>query len=154
MSNQKEQGVSPLFPLGIAALFMESAALILYLITGRTAFTPALSVSVILFACLAIVLLGGLLLSRFLKGKCIRGRYVALLLTVFAYLSAFLAWVLYIAQNVNYLASILVSIDGTKLSFEFLSVLLTAAAAWILALLLAVRFSKGLAGEETEVCES
>ena len=132
---------------GVLVLVFSAAALVLYCLTGKNAFTPSLSAPVIAFAALAIGLqllllaAGGL----FTEGK---SRYAGHLLQVYVYLSALLSWVFLLTNNANYLASVAVGIDGTKLTPAFLANVALSAAAWVFAIAAARSFRKEVPGHE------
>ncbi len=130
---------------GVLVLVFSAAALVLYLLTGKNAFTPSLSVTVIAFAALAIGLQLILLAAggAFAKGKSL---YIRHLLQVFVYLFALLSWVFLLTNNANYLASVAVGIDGTKLTPAFLANMVLSAVAWIMSIAAAVGYRKQLAG--------
>ena len=99
---------SPSYLLLIGGLVLGVLALILYLTTGKTQFTPTLSTSVIVFLIIGIV---SSLVSVFFENKYIK--YVSYWCFLFAFLQ-------YILAEITYISNIFVSIDGTSFSFEFI----------------------------------
>ncbi len=111
--------------LSVSAVFA-LAALILYLATGTNDFTPSLSGKVIGLLC--VTLIGAVLFSAFeLKA----GKYAVYLLGLWA-------WLEFIASQVNYLANIFVSIDGSTFSAGFIMTLVCGALSFGCALASAV----------------
>ncbi len=82
-------------------------ALILYALTGVNEFAPKYSTSLFVATSLALVLS---LFSRVREWKLVRE---------FAYLFALYSFICYIGTQVNYVANLLVAIDGSSLSLGF-----------------------------------
>lgn len=105
---------------------MVIAALCLYTQTGKTEFTPELSAAVIipLVAALAIGVFSLVFEIKLVKYGL--------------FLAALCAWFEFFASQVNYLANVLVSIDGTQISTGFLATAVIGALAWIFSLVSAI----------------
>ncbi|MBR4210666.1 MAG: glycoside hydrolase family 3 C-terminal domain-containing protein [Lachnospiraceae bacterium] len=118
---------------GILVVLLEAASLFLYVLTGRNAFTPTLSPAVLVPAALALLL--QLILLAMRKRLAEKVPFMGRILQVFVYLLCFLSWAFLLASNANYLASVAVSIDGTKLTPAFLGNVALSAAAFVAAAL-------------------
>ena len=126
----------------MAALLFELISLVLYSLTGVTEFTPTLSARVLIFGCAAL-LLGAVLLVGAGRGKAESAFSRILDLGVYmVYALGLLAWLFYLTNEINYLANIMVAIDGTALSPVFVINTVLFLAAWLCALLSAMAFGK------------
>ena len=123
----------------ILGLALEIAALVVYNMTGVNEFNATLSSPVLIFAIISIVLGSVLLILRVLSIDEVKVVKLYLdLVIVINFVVGLFAFMFYVISQVNYLANVLVSIDGTKISFTFvltvalfvLAFLLTAAAAF------------------------
>ena len=123
----------------ILGLALEIAVLVVYSMTGINEFNATLSSPVLVFAIISIVLGLVLLILRVLSIDEIKIVKLYLDIVIVAnYVIALFAFMFYVISQVNYLANVLVSIDGTKISFTFvltvslfvLSFLFTASAAF------------------------
>lgn len=134
-----KRGISFWFMLASAVLAL--ATLILYLATGINDFTPSLSGRVI---CLLSLSLIGAVLFAALEVKV--GKYAVYLLGLWG-------WLEFIVSQVNYLANIFVSIDGSTFSTGFILTIACGALAWVCSLLSAIVQKKELGSynEETNV---
>ncbi len=101
------------FPVIFFGSLFSLAALVLYAVTGVNEFAPDYDVILFVTTSIALVLSA---FSRFKEWKLIRE---------FAYLFALFSFVCYIGTQVNYLANLLVAIDGSSLSMGFLFCLLS-----------------------------
>lgn len=119
-----KRGLSFLF--SVASLVFAVVTLILYVNTGIDEFTTSLSAKfialLIVFCVLAVI---------FSVCEIKLGKYAM-------YLVGFWAWLEYIISQVNYLANILVSIDGSTFSAAFICTVLFGALAWVCALVSAI----------------
>ena len=110
----------PMLFLG-CGLVVEAIALIIYFATGVNEFNETLSTPVIAFGFVTIGLGLALLClrvfaldeSRFLMGLFDMGILID-------YLFALLAFMFYVTTQVNYLANVMVAIDGTTISASFI----------------------------------
>lgn len=109
----------PMLFLGLG-IIIQVIALIVYNATGIDEFNDTLSKEVITFGVIVIVL-GAILLVLRLFGfdefKYFFGNYD--LFIIIAYILGLFAFMFYIISKVNYITNVLVSIDGTKISFIF-----------------------------------
>ena len=105
--------------LGIAIL-IQVLALIIYNATGVDEFNDTLSKEVIIFSIISIALGVILLLVRlfgFDETKILLGNFDVFI--VLDYILALFAFMFFIISKVNYITNVIVSIDGTKISFIF-----------------------------------
>ncbi len=120
--------------LFIIAAVIQLCALVMYCETGKTEFTPELSSFVIAFGSVAMVLgICTILLKLVSWGK----KWVEVGLCVAA-LFGLLTFLFYVVNEVNYIANILVSIDGTKISVTFALTALLYLISWIMMLVAAI----------------
>ena len=120
--------------LCIAADVIHLGALVMYCVTGKTEFTAELSSFVIAFGSVTVLLgICSILLKLFSWGK----KWVEVGLCVAA-LFGLLTFLFYIVNEVNYIANILVSIDGTKISVTFALTVLLYLISWIMMLVAAI----------------
>ena len=104
----------------ILGLALEIAVLVVYSMTGINEFNATLSSPVLVFAIISIVLGLVLLILRVLSIDEIKIVKLYLDIVIVAnYVIALFAFMFYVISQVNYLANVLVSIDGTKISFTF-----------------------------------
>ena len=105
--------------LGVAIL-IQVLALIIYNATGVDEFNDTLSQEVIIFSIISIALGAILLLLRlfgFDEAKILLGNFDVFI--VLNYILALFAFMFFVISKVNYIINVIVSIDGTKLSFAF-----------------------------------
>ena len=123
----------------ILGLVLEIAALVVYNITGVNEFNATLSSPVLVFTIISIVLASIILVLRVLSIDEIKIVKLHLDIVIVAnYVIALFAFMFYAISQANYLANVLVSIDGNTISFTFvltvalfvLSFLFTASAAF------------------------
>lgn len=109
----------PMLFLGLG-IIIQVIALIVYNATGIDEFNDTLSKEVITFG-IIVIALGAILLILRLFGfdefKYFFGNYD--LFIIIAYILGLFAFMFYIISKVNYITNVLVSIDGTKISFIF-----------------------------------
>ena len=118
-----------------AGILLETVGLIVYSQTGVNDFNEKLSTPVLVFAIVAVVF-GAILLflKAFVLDRLLRGSFE--ILPWVNYLFALLGLVYYIGSQVNYLANVLVSIDGNSISAAFvitLCMLLLSSVAFLVA---------------------
>lgn len=127
------------FYLTISAIVLQIAMLLLYITTGVTEFEISLSPTIIIFSIMFILVGVAIEITRYLvhKDKAIMVIYLA---KYMMYHMGLLACMFFIGDKVNYLASVLVSIDGTKLTGSFIFTTLLSFAAWVTALVAAISY--------------
>lgn len=131
-----------------AALACSLVGVIIYGASGKNIFTPELSAGVLGVAVAFMILQAA---GCFFCGTFKRAdmRHVLSLCQYFFAVLAFLSFALYISYNVNYLASVLVSIDGTKITGGFVAAAIFLILSCALAIAAAVLIGRSaLAGEE------
>ena len=109
----------PMLFLGIAVL-IQVLSLIIYNATGIDEFNDTLSKAVIVFSIISIALGAILLLVRlfgFDEAKILLGNFDVFI--VLNYILALFAFMFFVINKVNYITNVIVSIDGTKISFIF-----------------------------------
>ena len=109
----------PMLFLGVAIL-IQVLALIIYNATGVDEFNDTLSQEVIIFSIISIALGAILLLLRlfgFDEARFLLGNFDVFI--VLNYILALFAFMFFAISKVNYIINVIVSIDGTKLSFAF-----------------------------------
>ena len=109
----------PMLFLGLGVL-IQVVALIIYNATGIDEFNDALSKEVVIFGIIAIALGTILLVIRlfgFDEVKVLFGNFD--IFVIIDYILALFAFMFYIISKVNYITNVIVSIDGTKISFIF-----------------------------------
>jgi len=111
------------FYLLLGSLALGIAGLILYIATGKTEFTPELSVALISILSVGIALNVGLLFVDFSLGN------------FFLYAVLLIAWLQYFNVQINYITNILVGIDNTSLTAAFVFMVIITLLAWIAALI-------------------
>ena len=107
----------PMLFLGVAIL-IQVLALIIYNATGVDEFNDTLSKEVIIFSIISIALGVILLLVRlfgFDEAKILLGNFDVFI--VLDYILALFAFMFFIISKVNYITNVIVSIDGTIISF-------------------------------------
>ena len=140
MDQEKGKEGRGAFVLLAAAAILEAVTLALYALTGVSEFSQKLSLQVLLFSVAAAAAGIALLIPvRKGTGKAWSDRLLGLALYA-VYALALLAWLFYIVSQLNYIANIVMGIDGTKLSPVFVITTVMFAAAWVLALLSARAF--------------
>ena len=124
------------------SLLFQLCSLAVYVLTGVTEFTPALSLRVFGFGGSSLIL--GLILL--IAGKMVGEEHALKKLSDYGlflvYALGLLAWLFYLTSEINYIANILVAIDGTGVSSFFVLRAGLFLAAWLLALLSAIAAGK------------
>ena len=93
--------------------------LVLYFFTGKNAFSPDLSISLMITAGLFVVSqVAEILLFMFIKEKNVKP--IMQLCQFIVAIVGMLAFAFFITNNINYLASIVAAIDGTPLTAAFI----------------------------------
>lgn len=134
----------PMLFLGIAVL-IQVLALIIYNATGVDEFNDTLSKEVIIFSIISIALGVILLLVRlfgFDEAKILLGNFDVFI--VLDYILALFAFMFFIISKVNYITNVIVSIDGTKISFIFVFTVIVFLLSFALFLVSGIMY-KGLA---------
>lgn len=134
----------PMLFLGIAVL-IQILALIIYNATGVDEFNDTLSKEVIIFSIISIALGVILLLVRlfgFDEAKILLGNFDVFI--VLDYILALFAFMFFIISKVNYITNVIVSIDGTKISFIFVFTVIVFLLSFALFLVSGIMY-KGLA---------
>ena len=134
----------PMLFLGIAIL-IQVLALIIYNATGVDEFNDTLSKEVIIFSIISIALGVILLLVRlfgFDEAKILLGNFDVFI--VLDYILALFAFMFFIISKVNYITNVIVSIDGTKISFIFVFTVIVFLLSFALFLVSGIMY-KGLA---------
>ena len=109
----------------IIGFIVEVIAICFYFFTGVNDFNISLSIEVIVFGVISIVFGAFVLFMKVLsidEYKNIK-KYLDVVVTI-NYVLALFAFMYYLISQVNYLANVIVSIDGTKVSFEFIFTIL------------------------------
>ena len=124
----------------LVSMLFQLVSLILYGATGLTEFTAELSSAVLAFSILSLISGAGIVLITVL-GICEKYTKKVLDIGIYVvYLFGLLAWLFYITSQVNYLVSIFVAIDGTKLTAAFILTVLFFLFAWFAALVSAILY--------------
>ena len=134
----------PMLFLGIAVL-IQVLALIIYNATGVDEFNDTLSKEVIIFSIISIALGVILLLVRlfgFDEAKILLGNFDVFI--VLNYILALFAFMFFVISKVNYITNVIVSIDGTKISFIFVFTVIVFLLSFALFLVSGIMY-KGLA---------
>ena len=134
----------PMLFLGIAIL-IQVLALIIYNATGVDEFNDTLSKEVIIFSIISIALGVILLLARlfgFDEAKILLGNFDVFI--VLNYILALFAFMFFVNSKVNYITNVIVSIDGTKISFIFVFTVIVFLLSFALFLVSGIMY-KGLA---------
>ena len=134
----------PMLFLGIAVL-IQVLALIIYNATGVDEFNDTLSKEVIIFSIISIALGVILLLVRlfgFDEAKILLGNFDVFI--VLDYILALFAFMFFVISKVNYITNVIVSIDGTKISFIFVFTVIVFLLSFALFLVSGIMY-KGLA---------
>ena len=134
----------PMLFLGIAIL-IQVLALIIYNATGVDEFNDTLSKEVIIFSIISIALGVILLLVRlfgFDEAKILLGNFDVFI--VLDYILALFAFMFFVISKVNYITNVIVSIDGTKISFIFVFTVIVFLLSFALFLVSGIMY-KGLA---------
>jgi len=133
----------------ILGILLQVASLIIYISTGVDEFNDALSKEVLTFSIITLVIGLILVVLRFLsldELKIFSGNF-----NVFIYLDyvlALFAFTFYIVSKINYIVNIIVSIDGTKVSFAFVLTITTLVISFLLLLVSGLLFKKLTKKEE------
>ena len=109
------------------SLALSAAMFVTYIVSGRTTFTPALSTKVLYLSAGSMVLAALLMVFPVKMGK-----YALYLLDL-------LAWLEMLVYQASYISNVVVGIDGNLFSIGFLATVFCGLAAWITALIAAVR---------------
>lgn len=134
---------TPAFCFQAAALLFVLIAIILYGATGKNAFTPELSGGIVAVSVIVLILQAAeAVLCCLVKKEDIK--HVLVLCQYVLAILIFLAFALYIAYNVNYLASVLASIDGTKIAASFVVTAIFFVLACAMAITAAVLFGRSV----------
>lgn len=124
------------FLLQAIAVALAVAGLLVYMETGKNTFTPDLSTtlmgSILVFIIAQILVI---LMSLFIKGE--QGKPIVHLCQFVVTVVGMLSLVLFITNNINYLASIIAAIDGTPITIEFIGTTALLLCAFILSLVAA-----------------
>ena len=128
----------PMLFLGIAVL-IQVLALIIYNATGVDEFNDTLSKEVIIFSIISIAL--GRLFG-FDEAKILLGNFDVFI--VLDYILALFAFMFFVISKVNYITNVIVSIDGTKISFIFVFTVIVFLLSFALFLVSGIMY-KGLA---------
>ena len=134
----------PMLFLGIAVL-IQVLSLIIYNATGIDEFNDTLSKEVIIFSIISIALGVILLLASlfgFDEAKILLGNFDVFI--VLDYILALFAFMFFIISKVNYITNVIVSIDGTKISFIFVFTVIVFLLSFALFLVSGIMY-KGLA---------
>ena len=134
----------PMLFLGVAIL-IQVLALIIYNATGVDEFNDTLSQEVIIFSIISIALGAILLLLRlfgFDEAKILLGNFDVFI--VLDYILALFAFMFFVISKVNYITNVIVSIDGTKISFIFVFTVIVFLLSFALFLVSGIMY-KGLA---------
>ena len=134
----------PMLFLGVAVL-VQVLALIIYNVTGVDEFNDTLSKEVIIFSIISIALGAILLLLRlfgFDEAKILLGNFDVFI--VLNYILALFAFMFFVISKVNYITNVIVSIDGTKISFIFVFTVIVFLLSFALFLVSGIMY-KGLA---------
>ena len=138
----------PMLFLGLG-LLIQVIALIIYSATGVDEFNDALSKEVIIFGVIVIVL-GAILLVLRLFGldeiKFLFGNFDVFI--VINYILALFAFMFYIISKVNYITNVIVSIDGTKISFIFILTVVVYLLSFVSFLISGIMYKKLVKEEE------
>ena len=132
----------PMLFLGIAVL-IQVLSLIIYNATGIDEFNDTLSKEVIIFSIISIALGVILLLVRlfgFDEAKILLGNFDVFI--VLNYILALFAFMFFVISKVNYITNVIVSIDGTKISFIFILTVVLFLLSFVLFLLSGIIFKK------------
>ena len=143
----------PMLFLGIAVL-IQVLSLIIYNATGIDEFNDALSKEVIIFSVISIALGVILLLARlfgFDEAKILLGNFDVFI--AINYILALFAFMFFVISKVNYITNVIVSIDGTKISFIFVFTVIVFLLSFALFLVSGIMY-KGLAKKEEKEDES
>ena len=134
----------PMLFLGIAIL-IQVLALIIYNATGVDEFNDTLSKEVIIFSIISIALGVILLLVRlfgFDEAKILLGNFDVFI--VLDYILALFAFMFFVISKVNYISTVIVSIDGSIRSFIFVFTVIVFLLSFALFLVSGIMY-KGLA---------
>ena len=139
-----------IFLLQVIAVALAAAGLLVYMATGKNTFTPDLSTTliggIIVFIVAQILVI---LMFFFIKGE--QGKPIIHLCQFVVAIVGILSLVLFITNNVNYLASIIAAIDGTPITVEFIGTTVLLLGAFILSLVVAnIAVSAKLGGKGDE----
>ena len=111
----------------LLSLALSAAMFVAYIVSGRTTFTPALSRKVL---CLSA---GSMVFAVLLIAFPVKmGKYALYLLDL-------LAWLEILVYQASYISNVVVGIDGNLFSVGFLITVFCGLAAWIAALIAAIR---------------
>ena len=132
----------PVLFLGLGVLF-QIITLIIYATTGVDEFNASLSNEVLIFSVVTICLGFVLLLMRlfgFDELKILFGNFD--LFIIITYLLSLFAFMFFVISKVNYITNVIVSIDGTKISFIFILTVVLFLLSFVLFLLSGIIFKK------------
>ena len=136
--------------LGIAVL-IQVLSLIIYNATGIDEFNDTLSKEVIIFSIISIALGVILLLVRlfgFDEAKILLGNFDVFI--VLNYILALFAFMFFVISKVNYITNVIVSIDGTKISFIFVFTVIVFLLSFALFLVSGIMYKRLAKKEEKE----
>ena len=140
----------PMLFLGIAVL-IQVLSLIIYNATGIDEFNDTLSKEVIIFSIISIALGVILLLVRlfgFDEAKILLGNFDVFI--VLNYILALFAFMFFVISKVNYITNVIVSIDGTKISFIFVFTVIVFLLSFALFLVSGIMYKRLAKKEEKE----
>ncbi len=140
----------PMLFLGIAVL-IQVLSLIIYNATGIDEFNDTLSKEVIIFSIISIALGVILLLVRlfgFDEAKILLGNFDVFI--VINYILALFAFMFFVISKVNYITNVIVSIDGTKISFIFVFTVIVFLLSFALFLVSGIMYKRLAKKEEKE----
>ena len=140
----------PMLFLGIAVL-IQVLSLIIYNATGIDEFNDTLSKEVIIFSVISIALGVILLLVRlfgFDEAKILLGNFDVFI--AINYILALFAFMFFVISKVNYITNVIVSIDGTKISFIFVFTVIVFLLSFALFLVSGIMYKRLAKREEKE----
>ena len=140
----------PMLFLGVAVL-IQVLSLIIYNATGIDEFNDTLSKEVIVFSIISIALGVILLLVRlfgFDEAKILLGNFDVFI--VLNYILALFAFMFFVISKVNYITNVIVSIDGTKISFIFVFTVIVFLLSFVLFLVSGIMYKRLAKKEEKE----
>lgn len=132
----------PMLFLGLG-IIIQVIALIVYNATGIDEFNDTLSKEVITFGVIVIVLGAILLVLRlfgFDEAKILLGNFDVFI--VLNYILALFAFMFFIISKVNYITNVIVSIDGTKISFIFVFTVIVFLLSFVLFLVSGIMYKR------------
>lgn len=125
-----------IFLLQVIAATLAGLGFVLYVNTGKNAFSPELSVA--LMNALQVFIVAQvleILLFIIIKGGILKP--IVNLLQFVVAIVGMLAFTLFITNNINYLGSIIAAIDGTPITVEFIATIALLLGAFVFSLVVA-----------------